>query len=480
MAPITGRQRAQLRSRLLKLLTESKSTPPEALESQLDQLLREVLTEQQAATTIAPWPARIEEEEKSDDQRVVITGIGPVTPLGIGIEPYWSGLVAGRSAISRFTLCDPTDYPSQIGAEVKDFNPKDYLDGKDARRMSRASQFAVAAARLAIADAELDIERLDPYEIGVLIGSGTTSLPDTEKAVRTMSEKGTMKVSPLFIPMALPNMASCQVAIQLGVRGYNTTISTACAASSQAIGEAAQVIRRGDANIMLAGGTEAPVSRLALEGFCAMRALSTSYNDQPERASRPFDLKRDGFIGGEGAAILVLERLSHARRRGATIYAELIGYGASCDAYHITAPDPEGAGAAAAMWRALASANLSPQQIDYINAHATSTPTGDIAETRAIKRVFGEYAYSIPISSTKSMIGHLTGAAGAVEAVATILCLVRGVLHPTINQEFPDPECDLDYVPNVARAAPDIQTVMSNSFGFGGVNSVLIFSKLPK
>jgi 3-oxoacyl-[acyl-carrier-protein] synthase II len=283
-----------------------------------------------------------------------------------------------------------------------------------------------------------------------------------------------MKVSPFYIPAALPNMPSCQVAIQLGLRGYNTTISTACAAGSQAIGEAAEIIRRGEASIMLAGGTEAPISQFSLGGFCAMRALSTR-EVEPEKASCPFDARRDGFVPGEGAAVLVLERLSNARMRGARIYAELVGYGTTCDAYHVTAPDPQGEGAARAMYRALRTAGLTPPQVDYINAHATSTVVGDLAETLAIKRVFDEYAYSVPISATKSMIGHLTSAAGAVEAVAALLALHHGVLPPTINQEDPDPECDLDYVPNSAREAPDIQVVMSNSFGFGGVNSVLIF-----
>jgi 3-oxoacyl-[acyl-carrier-protein] synthase II len=292
--------------------------------------------------------------------------------------------------------------------------------------------------------------------------------------MQTLVEKGPSKVSPFYVPSAIPNMPSCQVSIQLGVCGYNTSISTACAAGSQAIGEAAEIIRRGDADIMLAGGTEAPISYFGLASFCAMRALS-SQNEDPQRASRPFDAKRDGFVPAEGAGVLVLERLSHARKRGAHIYAELTGYGVSCDAHHVTAPEPEGKGAASAMRRALHHARLSPQQIDYINAHATSTVAGDIAETLAIKSVFDEYAYSVPVSSTKSMIGHLTSAAGAVESMAAILALRHKLLPPTINQEEPDPSCDLDYIPNVARPVEEIQTVMSNSFGFGGVNSVLIF-----
>jgi 3-oxoacyl-[acyl-carrier-protein] synthase II len=478
MAQITDHQRALLRERLLMLSMEQNGISQETVGSQIDQLLEDVLTEQPPMVATATLPYGEEEGEEGEDQRIVVTGVGPVTPLGIGNEQYWSGLAAGKSGITRYTLCDPSEYPSQVAGEVKAFNPQDFMDSKEARRMSRAGQFAVAAARLAMDDAGLDIDRLDPYEIGALIASGTTSFPDTEKAVRAMVEKGPTKVSPLYVPSAMPNMPSCQVAIQLGLRGYNTAICTACAAGSQAIGEAANVIRRGEANIMLAGGAEAPISHLGLASFCSMRALSTSFNDEPERASRPFDLRRDGFVAGEGAAVLVLERLSNARRRGACIYAELVGYGTTCDAYHITAPDPDGAGAAEAIRRALASAGLSPQQIDYINAHGTSTPAGDVSETRAIKHVFGEYAYSVPISSTKSMIGHLTGAAGAVEAAATVLILNGGIIPPTINQEYPDPECDLDYVPNGARPAPDMQIVMSNSFGFGGINSVLIFRKL--
>ena len=294
--------------------------------------------------------------------------------------------------------------------------------------------------------------------------------------MRLLLEKGGTKVSPFFIPAALPNMPACQVAIQLGLRGANSTITTACAASSQAIGEAAELLARGDAEVVLAGGTEAPICELTLAGFCAMRALSTGYNDDPRRASRPFDASRDGFVAGEGAAILVLETLAHAQARGARIYAELIGYGASADAYHVTAPDPVGQGAARSMLRAMRRAGVTPQQIDYINAHATSTPAGDAAETLAIKAAFGEYASTVAVSSTKSMIGHLTGAAGAVEAVATIMALKHGLLPPTINYETPDPACDLDYVPNVARPAP-INIALSNSLGFGGQNATLVFRK---
>jgi 3-oxoacyl-[acyl-carrier-protein] synthase II len=358
---------------------------------------------------------------------------------------------------------------------VSGFEPRDYLEAKEARRISRASQFAVAAARMALADSGLVVDASNRYEVGALIANGSSSPPDTELAARTLIERGFGKVNPFYITSSLPNMPSCQVAIQLGLLGYNTAIATACAASSQSIGEAAEVIRRGDADVMLAGGTEAPICQMTLASFCAIRALSTR-NAEPERASRPFDATRDGFVLAEGAGVLVLERLSHARRRGAHIYAEITGYASTCDAYHVTAPHPEGDGAARAITRALARAGISPQQVDYINAHATSTPTGDAAETLAIKQAFGEYAYSVPISSTKSMTGHLTSAAGAVEAAAAILALKHGIIPPTINYEHPDPTCDLDYVPNTSRKAA-LQVAISNSFGFGGINAVLVFRK---
>jgi 3-oxoacyl-[acyl-carrier-protein] synthase II len=472
MTLITSHLREQLRERLMMLSLTHDVISEETLGEQIDRLLEDILSEQALTATLT-----LPIDEIDEESRIVITGMGALTPFGIGLETFWEGLATGQSGIRPFTLCDASDFPCQIGGEVVGFDPQEFIETKEARRMSRSSQLAVSAARLAFEDAGLDIAREDPTEIGTLIACGTSSFPDSEKAVRAMIEKGPMKVSPFYVPSALPNMPSSQVAIQLGLRGYSTTISTACAAGSQAIGEAAHIIRRGDASVMLAGGTEAPISHFSLASFCAMRAL-TSRNDEPERASRPFDVHRDGFAPAEGAGVLVLERMANARRRGARMYAELVGYGSSCDAYHVTAPDPEGEGAARAINRALFNAGLSPQQIDYINAHATSTIAGDVAETRSIKRVFGEYAYSVPISSTKSMIGHLTGAAGAVEAVATVLTLLHGIIPPTINLEEPDPECDLDYVPNVARLQPDTQIVMSNSFGFGGVNSVLIFRQI--
>ena len=463
----TGR-RAALRAELHARVRELAATD---LDAAIDQLLAEVL-EDEAIVDPLPLPT----DDTPEDQRIVVTGIGVVSPFGVGLEPFWEGLAAGRSAVGRISHFDPSDFPCQIAGEVRDFKPQEFMDFKEARRMSRSSQFAVAAARMAVEHAGLRIDAGNSEEIGALIGCGTISMPDVEQAMITMIQRGGMKISPFFIPAALPHMPSSQVSIQLGLRGHTTAISTACAAGAQAIGEAAEVIRRGDAEIMLAGGAEAPITALSLGSFCVMRALSTQGNEPPWLGSRPFDARRDGFVSGEGAAVLVLERLSSARRRGATVLAELLGYGSSSDAYHVTAPDPSGRGAARALRRALQSARVDPQQVDYINAHATSTPAGDAAETNAIKLAFGEYAYSVPISATKSMIGHLTGAAGAVEAAATILALRRGLIPPTINLEQPDPECDLDYVPNVARPA-DLQIAVSNSFGFGGVNAVLVFKR---
>jgi 3-oxoacyl-[acyl-carrier-protein] synthase II len=461
-------RRDLLRHRLMRLIAQD--APSATIDMQIDELLQDILEDD-----LVPQPAPAWTDDRAEDDRIVVTGMGLVTPLGIGIAPFWNGLIEGRSGVGPITLCDSSDSPCQIAAEVLGFEPRDYMEAKEARRVSRASQFAVAAASMALADSGFVVDESNRYDVGALIANGSSSPPDTELAARTLFERGFGKVNPFYITSSLPNMPSCQVAIQLGLLGYNTAIATACAASSQAIGEAAEVIRRGDATVMLAGGTEAPICRLTLASFCAIRALSTR-NDEPERASRPFDATRDGFVLAEGAGVLVLERLSHARRRGAPVYAEIIGYAATCDAYHVTAPHPEGDGAARAMVRALARARISPQQVDYINAHATSTTAGDLAETLAIKQALGEYASSVPISSTKSMTGHLTSAAGAVEAAATILALKHGVIPPTINYEHPDPACDLDYVPNTAREGA-LQIAMSNSFGFGGINGVLVFRK---
>ncbi len=469
MARIAPNQRMILRTQLQALFQYASEAD---LEAQINMLLAEVLEETPIAAPQPSIPC-----EQNEDDRIVVTGIGVISPFGVGSECFWEGLASGRSAIGRITHFDPSNFPCQVAAQVPDFMPQAFMDLREARRMSRASQFAVAAARMAVDAAGLRIDAGTRDEIGSLIASSTISMPDVEQAVITMMQRGPMKISPFFIPSAVPNMPSSQVAIQLGLRGYISAISTACAASSQAIGEAAEVIRRGDAEVMLAGGAEAPISALSLGSFSVIRALSTGFNTDPARASRPFDQLRDGFVSAEGAGVLVLERLSSARRRGATILAEILGYAAHADAYHVTAPDPEGGGAIRAMRRALHRARVTPQQVDYINAHATSTPAGDLAETKAIKQVFGEYAYSVPISSNKSMIGHLTGAAGAVEAAATILAMRHSLIPPTINLEQPDPDCDLDYVPNVARPAT-IQVALSNSFGFGGINSVLVLRKM--
>lgn len=466
--------RAALRLRLQQLV--QPGTSETEIETQIDELLEEILHDDQLiddAISTQPVPAWA--EARDEDSRIVVTGMGVLSPLGIGLDSFWNGLAEGRSGVGPITLCDSGESPSRIAGEVRGFDPREYLEAKEARRISRASQFAVAAARMALADSGLVVTDENRHDIGALIANGSSSPPDTELAARTLIERGFGKVNPFYITGSLPNMPSCQVAIQLGLLGYNTAIATACAASSQAIGEAAEVLRRGDATVMLAGGTEAPICQLTLASFCAIRALSTR-NAEPARASRPFDAGRDGFVLGEGAGVLVLERLGDARRRGARIYAEIIGYASTCDAYHVTAPHPEGDGAARAISRALQRAKITAQQIDYINAHATSTPAGDVAETMAIKRAFGEYANSVPISSTKSMTGHLTSAAGAIEAAATIMALQHGLIPPTINLETPDPACDLDYVPNQARPAA-LQIAMSNSFGFGGINGVLVFAK---
>ena len=404
-------------------------------------------------------------------RRVVVTGMGVVTPLGLNVKDYWSALLRGESGIGQITLCNTEGYPCTIAGEVKGFDPKQFLDFKNARRMARFSQFAVAAARMALEDAEVS-EDGNRERMGVLLGNGNGGLPNIDEEVRTILSRGGGRVSPFFMPMQLPNMAAAQVSIEFGLKGYNSTVTTACAAASQAIGEAAEVIRRGAADLMVTGGAEAGISEVGLAGFCAMRALSTR-NDDPQRASRPFDRDRDGFVAGEGAGILIIESLERAIERGAPILAEIAGYGASADATHMVAPDEEGLGAARAIRAALEDAGIQPSDVDYINAHGTSTPLNDATETLAIKRVFGEAAYGIPISSTKSMTGHLLGAAGGIEAVACIKTIREGMIHPTVNYEIQDPRCDLDYVPNQPRKAA-VRTVLSNSFGFGGQNACLV------
>ncbi|NLY29723.1 MAG: beta-ketoacyl-ACP synthase II [Firmicutes bacterium] len=409
-------------------------------------------------------------------RRVVVTGIGVVTPLGIGKEAFWDGLANGRSGVRRITRFDPSELASQIAGEVPDFEPLNYMDRKDARRMDRFTQFAVAAAALALADAGLDQEVPLGERAGVLIGSGVGGIETLEEQALTLVTKGVNRISPFFVPMMIADMAAGQVSIQFGAKGHNACTVTACCSGAHSIGDAFRVIQRGEADIMISGGAEAPLGKLAMGGFCSAKTLSTR-NDEPERASRPFDAGRDGFVMGEGSGIVILEELEHARARGAKIYGELVGYGATGDAYHITTPAPEGEGAARAMLAALNDAGLTIEDVDYINAHGTSTKYNDYFETVAIKRVFGQQAASVPISSTKSMTGHLLGAAGGVELIASLLAMEHSLIPPTINYEEPDPDCDLDYVPNTARPK-ELNVVMSNSFGFGGHNAVLIAKKL--
>lgn len=408
------------------------------------------------------------------NRRVVVTGMGAVTPLGLGIDALWDGLVHGRSGVGPITRFDASAFTTRIAAEVKEFDPTDYMDRKDARRMDRFAQFAVAGARMALQDAGIS-DNVDWERVGVLIGSGIGGIQTFEEQCRNLFEKGPDRVSPFFVPMMIPDMASGQVSILTGAKAHNACSVTACASGSHSIGDAFRVIQHGQADVMITGGAEAAVSALSMAGFCAARTLSTR-NDEPERASRPFDKDRDGFVLGEGAGILILEELEHAKARGARIYAELIGYASTGDAYHITAPAPEGEGARRAMQAALKDAKVEPHQVGYINAHGTSTEYNDKFETMAIKGVFGERAYSIPVSSTKSMTGHLLGAAGGVEAIAVCKALAEEVIPPTINYETPDPECDLDYVPNEARRQR-IEVAISNSFGFGGHNAVLVFRR---
>lgn len=408
-------------------------------------------------------------------RRIVITGLGCISPLGNDVQTLWSNILAGRSGAGRITHYDPADFDCQIAAEVKGFDGLAMFGSRDARRMDRFSQFALAAASQSLEDAGLQISDSIRDRIGVLIGTGIGGLSTLFDQMKVFMERGPQRVSPFLVPMMLPDSAGGMVAIHLGVRGPNMAVVTACATGSNAIGEASEIIRRGNADVMLAGGAEAAIIPIAMAGMGVMNALSTR-NDDPQRASRPFDRQRDGFVMGEGAAVLVLESQEHALSRGATILAEVSGYGTSNDAYHISAPAENGAGAAICMRLALQDASLTLGEIDYINAHGTSTPLNDKSETAAIKTVFGEDAYSIPVSSTKSMTGHLLGASGALEAVICVKTIQDGVLPPTINYEFPDPDCDLDYVPNTSRPA-EVDHIMSNSFGFGGHNATLIVSR---
>lgn len=406
--------------------------------------------------------------------RVVVTGVGVITPLGNTVEKFWNSLINGESGIDTVTKFDVSEFPTKVAAEVKDFEPTLYIDKKEARRMDRFIQFAVASAKLALEDSQIDLSKVDLNRFGVIYGTGIGGIETFENQMKIMYEKGPGKVSPFFIPMMIANMAAGQIAITFGLKGINETIVNACASSTNAIGEAFKAIQRGDADLIVTGGTEAAITPMSFAGFCAMKAMST--NEDPKKASRPFDLNRDGFVMGEGSASLILESLEHAQKRGAKIYAEIIGYGATDDAYHITAPAPEGEGAARAMEAALKDGKVSFDMIDYINAHGTSTEYNDKFETMAIKKVFKDHAYKLYVSSIKSMLGHLLGAAGAVEAVATVLTIKNGIIPPTINYETSDPECDLNYVPNEA-IEKEVNYAISNSLGFGGHNGTLLFKK---
>lgn len=411
----------------------------------------------------------------NNETRVVVTGMGAITCLGNSVEEFWTGLKNGQSGIQQISLVSPDGFPCKVSGEIRDFNANDYMDRKEARRMARFSQFAVAAAHQAVKDAGLDFENEDLDRIGVLIGSGSGGLPETDQQAEIRVKRGVSRMSPYYIPMMLVNMASANISHTFNLTGYTNTCVTACAAGTQSIGEAAEVIRRGAADVIVTGGTEAGICEIGMGGFSTMRALST-WDGEPAKASRPFDANRDGFAPAEGSSILILESLEHAKARGAHIYAEIAGWGVSSDAYHLVQPHPEGSGAAKAVTRALDNAGVELDEIDYINAHGTSTPINDASETRAIKRVFGERAYDIPISSTKSMVGHSLGASGSMEAIVCINSINDSILHPTINQEELDPECDLDYIPNVAREA-EVNITLSNSFGFGGQNACLVIKK---
>ena len=413
-----------------------------------------------------------------DKRRVVITGVGMITPLGIGVEQSWNGLLAGRSGIGKITQFDAANFPTRIAGEVAGFNPEDYIEPKEIKKMDRFIHFALAAAQMAMNDSGLKITDENAERAGVIVGSGIGGLRSIEHYHSVLLEKGPRRITPFFIPMLVVNLASGQISIRFGAKGPNSAVVTACATGSHAIGDAFKIIQRGDADAMIAGGTEAVITPLGIGGFNAMKALSTR-NDEPEKASRPFDMDRDGFIMGEGAGIMILESLETALERGAGIYAEIAGYGMAADAYHITAPSPNGEGAARCMKMALKDAGVEPSVVNYINAHGTSTKAGDEIETYAIKTVFGEYAYKIPVSSTKSMTGHLLGAAGGVESVISILSIKDDIIPPTINLDTPDPECDLDYVPKKARRTT-VNYALSNSFGFGGTNACLLFRKFTE
>ena len=406
------------------------------------------------------------------NKRVVVTGMGAITCLSSSVSTLWNNLINGESGIDFLKSVETENYSCKIGGEIKNFSPEDYIDKKESRRLARFSQLAVAATKNALEDSQIDITKEDQYKIGVLIGCGSGGLPETEKQSKILFQRGGNPISPLYVPMMLPNMAAANISRIFQLKGYSNTCITACAAGTQAIGEAYEVIKRGTANIMVSGGTEAPFCQISLGGFCNMHAL-TSQNEIPEKASKPFDAKRDGFVPSEGSGILILEEYEHALNRNAPILCEIKGWGVTSDAFHLVQPEKEGLGAAKCMNFALENAGLNIDEIDYINAHGTSTPANDYAETLAIKKVFGEKAYEIPISSTKSMVGHASGGAGAIEAIACVKSLQENKIHPTINNNTPDPLCDLDYTPNKSRSI-NVKNVLSNSFGFGGQNACLI------
>ena len=414
-------------------------------------------------------------ETVSPHKRVVVTGLGVIASLGHNVDDFWAALLAGKCGVDRVTLFDAKDYSCQIGAEVRGWDATAHMDPKEVRRNDRYTHFGFCAAKQAVADANLDMVKEDPDRVGVIIGSGIGGMLTIEAQHKVLLERGPRKVSPFMIPALISNMCSGLVAIELGARGPNFSIVSACATGTHAIGESLRMIRGGEADVMVCGGSEAAITPLAYAGFCSMKAMSTN-NENPQKACRPFDKNRDGFIMAEGAGILVLESLEHALARGAHIYCEISGYAATCDAYHITSPDPEGKGLSLAMSRALSDARLQPSEIDYINAHGTSTPYNDKFETLAIKKVFGDCARTVAISSTKSMTGHLLGAAGGVEAVVSVKTIQSGEIAPTINLDEPDPDCDLDYTPNVKRSA-NVRTVLSNNLGFGGQNAAVVFKK---
>jgi 3-oxoacyl-[acyl-carrier-protein] synthase II len=408
-------------------------------------------------------------------KRVVVTGLGIMSPLGIGIEENWQAIMQGKSGVGPITRFDTTDFPSKIAGEVKNFDPLNYVDKKDVKKMDAFIHYAIAAGTMAIKDSGLKIDESNADRVGVLVGSGLGGLETIERYHTILLKKGPKKISPFFVPMLIVNLAPGQISIYFGCRGPNSSVVTACATGNHSIGEASRIIQRGDAEAMIAGGVESTITPLAVGGFCALKALSTR-NDEPQKASRPFEKDRDGFVIAEGAGIVILEEMEGAIKRGARIYAEIIGFGCNADAHHITAPPPNGEGAVRCMQLSLNDAGLAPQDIDYVNAHGTSTPLNDLSETIAMKTLFKEHVKKLAVSSTKSMTGHLLGAAGGVEAIFSILAMHHGMIPPTINYETPDPECDLDYVPNVARKQ-DINVTMSTSFGFGGTNATLVFRK---